>query len=63
VVFNLREESTLFMMAAPITARVASAIELLREHGHPNYAPCFQEVERVDVLGEHRIPVLCSAGR
>lgn len=55
VVFNLRPEAR-FHDGQPITARdVEFSWRLLSEQGHPNYRSMLQEVERVDILGQHRI--------
>ncbi|MBQ0741824.1 MAG: ABC transporter substrate-binding protein, partial [Pseudomonas sp.] len=60
VVFNLREEAR-FHDGHGITAEdVAFSYQLLREKGHPNYRSMLQDVERVDVLGKHRIRFVFS---
>lgn len=60
VVFNLREEARFHDGRAITAADVAFSYELLREQGHPNYRSMLQEVQRVDVLGEHRIRFVFS---
>ncbi len=60
VVFNLREEARFHDGRAITAADVAFSYELLREQGHPNYRSMLQEVDRVDVLGEHRIRFVFS---
>lgn len=60
VVFNLREEARFHDGRGITAADVAFSYELLREQGHPNYRSMLQEVERVDVLGEHRIRFVFS---
>ncbi len=60
VVFNLREEAR-FHDGQGITAEdVAFSYRLLSEKGHPNYRSMLQDVERVDVLGKHRIRFVFS---
>ncbi|MFN3579532.1 MAG: extracellular solute-binding protein [Pseudomonas sp.] len=60
VVFNLREEAH-FHDGKPITASdVKFSYELLREQGHPNYRSMLQDVDRVDILGKHRIRFVFS---
>lgn len=60
VVFNLRTEAR-FHDGKPITARdVAFSYELLSKQGHPNYRSMLQDIERVDILGEHRIRFIFS---
>ena len=55
VVFNLREQAR-FHDGRTITAHdVAFSYRLLSEQGHPNYRAMLQEVERIDLLGTHRI--------
>ncbi|SFB12009.1 extracellular solute-binding protein [Azotobacter beijerinckii] len=55
VVFNLHP-SARFHDGKPITARdVAFSYRLLSEEGHPQYRTELSEVQRVDVLGRHRI--------
>jgi microcin C transport system substrate-binding protein len=60
VVFNLRQQAR-FHDGTPITARdVAFSYELLREQGHPNYRSMLQDIDRVDILGDHRIRFVFS---
>ncbi|QJD58550.1 ABC transporter substrate-binding protein [Pseudomonas sp. gcc21] len=55
VVFNLREEAR-FHDGTPITAAdVAFSYQLLKTQGHPNYRTMLEAVERIDILGSHRI--------
>ena len=55
VVFNLRPEAR-FHDGTAITAQdVAFSYETLKEQGHPNYRSLLQEIQRVDILGSHRI--------
>jgi len=55
VVFNLRPEAR-FHDGQPITAYdVAFSYRLLVKDGHPQYRTNLQEVQRVDILGRHRI--------
>ncbi|WP_373288212.1 extracellular solute-binding protein [Halopseudomonas pertucinogena] len=55
VVFNLRPEAR-FHDGRAITAHdVAFSYRLLSEQGHPNYRAMLQEVQRIDILGSHRI--------
>ncbi|WP_263145822.1 extracellular solute-binding protein [Pseudomonas sp. RIT-PI-AD] len=55
VVFDLRKEAR-FHDDTPVTARdVAFSYRRLLEQGHPAYRTSLQEVQRVDVLGPHRI--------
>ncbi len=55
VVFNLRPEAR-FHDGKPITAYdVAFSYRLLLKQGHPQYRTNLQEVQRVDILGRHRI--------
>ncbi|MGV8917168.1 MAG: extracellular solute-binding protein [Pseudomonas sp.] len=55
VVFNLRPQAR-FNDGIPITAYdVAFSYRLLLREGHPQYRTALQEVERVDILGRHRI--------
>lgn len=55
VVFNLREEAR-FHDGTPITASdVVFSYQLLKTQGHPNYRAMLEAVERVDILGSHRI--------
>lgn len=55
VVFNLRPEAR-FHDGKPITAYdVAFSYHLLLKEGHPQYRTNLQEVQRVDILGRHRI--------
>lgn len=63
VVFDLRPEAR-FNDGVPITsADVAFSYRTLLTQGHPLYRTALQEVERVDVLGRHRIRfVLRRAG-
>lgn len=60
VVFNLRKEARFHDGKAITAADVAFSYQLLREQGHPNYRSMLQEVDRVDVLGEHRIRFVFS---
>lgn len=60
VVFNLRPEAR-FHDGKPITsADVAFTYRLLKREAHPNYRSMLQDVERVDVLGPHRIRFVFS---
>lgn len=55
VVFNLRPQAR-FHDGKPITAYdVAFSYRLLLKEGHPQYRTALQEVQRVDILGRHRI--------
>lgn len=55
VVFNLRPEAR-FHDGRGITAHdVAFSYRLLSEQGHPNYRAMLREVQRIDILGTHRI--------
>jgi microcin C transport system substrate-binding protein len=55
VVFNLRPEAR-FNDGQPITAAdVAFSYHLLLKEGHPLYRTNLQEVQRVDILNDHRI--------
>lgn len=55
VVFNLRKDAV-FHDGHPITAEdVEFSYQTLVEKGHPQYRNYLQEVERVDILGSHRI--------
>ena len=55
VVFNLRPQAR-FHDGKPITAYdVAFSYRLLLKEGHPQYRTALQEVQRVDILGLHRI--------
>jgi len=55
VVFNLRKEAR-FHDGKPITAQdVAFSYRVLSKQGHPQYRTDLKEVQRVDVLGRHRV--------
>jgi microcin C transport system substrate-binding protein len=55
VVFNLRPEAR-FSNGQPITAAdVAFSYRTLLKLGHPQYRTSLQEVQRVDLLGPHRL--------
>jgi len=55
VVFNLRPEAR-FHDGVPITAYdVAFSYRRLLKDGHPQYRTYLQEVQRIDILGRHRI--------
>ena len=60
VVFNLRPEAR-FHDGEPITsADVEFTYRLLKRDGHPNYRSMLQDVQRVDILGPHRIRFVFS---
>ncbi len=55
VVFNLRKKAT-FHDGQPITAAdVEFSYRSLLEHGHPQYRNYLSEVERVEILGKHKV--------
>lgn len=55
VVFNLRPEAR-FSDGRPVTAAdVVFSYQTLLEQGHPQYRTSLQEVQRVDLLGPHRV--------
>lgn len=55
VVFNLRPEAR-FSDGRPVTAAdVVFSYQTLLKQGHPQYRTSLQEVQRVDLLGPHRV--------
>jgi len=55
VVFNLRPEAR-FNDGRPVTAAdVVFSYQTLLKQGHPQYRTSLQEVQRVDLLGPHRV--------
>ena len=63
VTFKLRDNAQ-FHDGKPITAAdVVFSVDLLREHGHPQYALRLSDVTKVEALDSHRVRFTFSEGR